>query len=73
MEAKFFLNDRVIWKNTVWSTTTSVVNILSVLTIGVTLAMKSYPLFTAVPLVLTWGDKTVTGNTRQTTLMLSEG
>lgn len=73
METKLFLNDRVIWEKAVWSTVTSAVNILSVLTIGVTLAMKSYPLFTAVPLVLTWCDKTVTGNTRRTTLMLSEG
>lgn len=60
-------------KRCVEHTATSVVNILSVLTIGVTLAMKSCALFTAVPLVLTWCDKTVTGNTRQTTLMLSEG
>ena len=56
-----------------WSTVTSAVNILSVLMIGVTLAMKSYPLPAAVPLVLTWCDKMVTGNTRQTTLTLSEG
>lgn len=61
METKFFLNDRVIWKQAVWSTITSAVNILSVLMIGVTLAMKSYPLSTAVPLVLIRCDKMVTG------------
>ena len=73
METKFFLNDRVIRKQAVWSTITSAGNILSVLTIGVTLAIKSYPLSAAVPLVLTWCDKMVTGNTRRNTLMLSEG